>query len=1783
MTDQIIENQSYKQRRRETYRLFQKKRKQVTMEKEIEYFEKELNKALFTLGDVEEYLESERLDDVLDAYDKISNEIKDIDHTRDRVVKSLLEQETNLSEVRAWSNTAKKEIERFREFRMQLKQRIENLKGEETKQRLQREQTYQKDVTAVAAKPQSVKLQKYTITPFEGDYKDWIRFWNQFSVEVDGSSISEISKFNYLLELLKGKPRDDILGLPHTVDGYREAKKILEDTYGKDIKVRKAIIKGIKNLPEITSMKHVSTIHEFYNKLSRAVRTLSTMKKLESAESTVYTLMDKLGPVREIIAQKDDDWEEWGLEELVENLRKYVERNPLVESSGKSDHYKKGHEQNTKDRIHNGWKRENSMLSSSNENKKQTGCVYCGLRNHFSSDCQKVLDVASRREILKTKRLCFNCTKSGHGVSKCLSRGCRVCKSKHHTSLCDRTVSTLSPQQASKNKDEDSDDKSKSKKEQGKTEIEASTRLHAMTIAQINGLNVRIMIDNGSSSSYICTDLITHLGLKPKKTENKIIEQMYGIIRKKAEIYQVQLRSIMFPNFTLPINCTNAEKNILTYLPNQRIKDLKRKYPRISRLQFSDEDTIADELPIHIVLGVGDYQRIKTTEPPILGEDPTKDPGAELTKFGWVLSGNVIYHSNEVEKAFYLNSNKDEFEKLCSLEVIGITDSKDQTDETFIQDFTKQLTTTTDGRYKTRLPWKKDCVELPQNKDLALTRLKTTTRRLERIGRLDEYEAIIRDQIDQGMIEKVPPKPTGPVIHYVPHQAVIKDEAETTKLRVVYDCSARGRVTSPSLNDCLEVGPSLQPLLLDILLRNRMKKYCLIGDIKKAFLQIDVDEMDRDALRFFWYNDLQHRKVEEYRFTRVIFGSGPSPFILNATLQTHVKKYTEQFPKTCVQLLEDTYVDDIQLASDDQLELEKSKDEAALILGKGGFDLHKWHSNIPKLDGNNKNSNSENIEELTYSKQTVGTEEVETKILGTPWNKEEDNLSINFTHCIKKAEGKNVVTKRHMLSTINAIYDVLGLVSPVTLIGKSIFGEACLKKLTWDEEIPNDLLLQWSKWIEEPKRCTQISVPRCSVLQGEGRRLYIHGFSDASKVGVSAAIYILSKSGEHCEQNLLVSKSRISPKNQSTPRLELVGAYMLSKLINHVKETLHEVYIEELFAWTDSTTVLHWLQRKGTWSRYVRNRVNKILQYEFLKWKYVPSEDNPSDQGSRGVYPRQLKTLWLKGPNWLPERENWPTQPELVANDETKKEQVEVKEIAHLEAERHIEESTLDRLLQRPYWKMVRITAYIKRFIHNCRKNSEKQRRALTTDELLQAEKTCIKMIQIQLTDQDKETAVQDEENIWRKDSRIQGYKPIVLPRKNEFVNKLVTYYHEKTLHGGVNVTLCNLRQRFWITKLRALVKSVIHRCNKCKKYRAKPIDRPPTADLPNFRTELNRPFSVTGVDFAGPMLYKVRKNAYKKCYIAIFTCAAIRAVHLKLCPDLTADHFKHAMREFVARRGVPDIIISDNGKTFCATAKWLQELKYSDEICNYLADNRIQWRFNLSRAPWWGGFFERLIGIMKKALSKVIGKGMLRYNELEDILLDVECYMNNRPLVYQGEDFEEPVLTPNILLRGQPAEFLEEDIEKLADDSLVTKRINYLQNCKTQLRRRWTKEYLQSLEERQMKRTKERSNVPRIGSIVLIKDDVKDKGQWRIGRVTKLIKGTDEVIRGCELKLGNGYTIQRPLQLICDLEIVSEEKTEPKKVENNEIQQRTRYSRRAKDVARDGILAHQISDEING
>ena len=316
-----------------------------------------------------------------------------------------------------------------------------------------------------------------------------------------------------------------------------------------------------------------------------------------------------------------------------------------------------------------------------------------------------------------------------------------------------------------------------------------------------------------------------------------------------------------------------------------------------------------------------------------------------------------------------------------------------------------------------------------------------------------------------------------------------------------------------------------------------------------------------------------------------------------------------------------------------------------------------------------------------------------------------------------------------------------------------------------------------------------------------------------------------------------------------------------------------------------------------------------------------------------------------------------------------------------------------------------------------------------------------------------------DSSGLWRYHGRVPDYNPIFIPRKHLLAEKIIENRHRQNLHGGVQSTIAKVREQFWIPRIRRLTNRIRSQCNICRFYQVKPLPSPNKfPDLPDFRAKFTDPFAAIGVDFAGPFLYKNgSKNTDKgKAYIALFTCAATRGIHIKVCKDMTTSEFKCALKEVIARRGIPQLIVSDNAKTFIATNKWLKLLQKDDDMNNYLATNNIEWRFNMSRAPWWGGFFERLIGVMKSTLAKVIGNALLSYKELEEVFLDVECHMNNRPLCYVGEDFENQVVTPNILIRGKTSVLLDESTLCFDDVSVkeVRKRLRFLQKCKDGIRK---------------------------------------------------------------------------------------------------------------------------------
>ena len=490
---------------------------------------------------------------------------------------------------------------------------------------------------------------------------------------------------------------------------------------------------------------------------------------------------------------------------------------------------------------------------------------------------------------------------------------------------------------------------------------------------------------------------------------------------------------------------------------------------------------------------------------------------------------------------------------------------------------------------------------------------------------------------------------------------------------------------------------------------------------------------------------------------------------------------------------------------------------------------------------------------------------------------------------------------------------------------------------------------------------------------------------------------------------------------------------------------------DELYCWLDSTVALHWLNHDGEYRQFVENRVTKMKSHQNVIWLHVPTAENPADLGSRGGSVEE-NDLWWNGPTWLANSDRWPPNLVTKASETSEAERKVRRELFAVGVERA--NSLIDRVLEKfDLRKALRILGWISRFAHNCRHPSEKITGAMTTNKILVQEKILVKRTQQEFLDSEKFKEDKDQLNlqlnvdgVWECHGRIRGEYPIYLPDQALFTSKLVERAHYHTLHGGVGLVMSNIRKRYWIPRLRKLVKKVIRTCWGWKRFRAVPAKAPPPGPLPETRTIPSSPFNIIGVDFAGPIKYQ-KNGREKKSYIVLYTCSLTRAVFLDLLPSLETREFIKSFKRLVARRGRPSVIYSYNGLTFVAASKWLKSVRKDEELNEFLCELSISWRFNLSRAPWWGGQFERLIGVMKGCFYKTVGNGLLSWDELTEVLLDIEIAMNNRPLCYMEEDEQQPTLTPNTMLLVNP-NFLPE-LKPYHVEENLRKRAKYLKKTK--------------------------------------------------------------------------------------------------------------------------------------
>jgi hypothetical protein len=670
----------------------------------------------------------------------------------------------------------------------------------------------------------------------------------------------------------------------------------------------------------------------------------------------------------------------------------------------------------------------------------------------------------------------------------------------------------------------------------------------------------------------------------------------------------------------------------------------------------------------------------------------------------------------------------------------------------------------------------------------------------------------------------------------------------------------------------------------------------------------------------------------------------------------------------------------------------------------------------------------------------------------------------------------------------------------------------------------------------------------------------------------------------------------------SIPRLELQSAVMAVRLADTIVEGHTLKIDEVHYWGDSKTVLYWIRSDSRDYKPFVSHRVGEIQEdSKVSNWHWVPTAENVADEATRDNNPCEfgVNSRWVNGPDFLKKSVNeWPKEKtDLLKDVDQDVLEKKTKEVTCLIAS--VDPAPVpDASKFSSFAKLIRCTAIVLRFIKLCRQKTptnthcrEKWRtpviqcrggrvlrrsrpedpapkwvpmrlgQELLPQELDEAEKLVLKQSQwdsfpvemdllmkkkpVPSSSSVKTLSPYLEDGLMKLAGRTDKGKilgsgvkrPVILDPKNPVTRLLIHDYHVQAKHQGQERVVNDLRQKYWILNMRTAVKSSWTHCNTCKIRRAKP-SYPEMGQLPEFRLEQpSRPFAVTGVDYFGPMEVTIGRRREKR-YGVLFTCLSMRAVHLEIAASLTTDSCIMALRRFVARRGCPEKLYSDNGTNFHGASEELQnaikELD-SEKIQAAFSRQGMEWNFIPPSAPHMGGSWERLVRSVKTALTATLHERAPREEVLQTLFAEAEFTVNSRPLTHVSVDPDDPEsLTPNHFLIGSSTGRVAVPGKFTPDDLWLRKQWRCAQRLADHFWKRWVKEFLPTLTKRTnwFKKTKP----VEVGDLVFVADGNLPRNQWPRGLVTKVYHGSGGV-RVVKLKTQMG-SLTRPVVKICVLDV---------------------------------------------
>ena len=1628
----------------------------------------------------------------------------------------------------------------------------------------------------------STKLPILKLPEFSGNYADWERFRDMFKAIIhDNNSIPEVTKFFYLEGALKGEPKNLLASLSATDQNYIIAWDLLLKRYENKKIIINSHIKEIMDIPNIHKESHVA-LRGLANTFFKGYRSLQSLglNVAEWSAILIYILVQKLDNntrrewevfCKNIPLPNTSDFDEF----LTQRCQILEALDTKSSNSISLTPYKKP--------------LESRSFVTTNETAYKPRCAHCK-EQHFIYYCDKFkqLSVTDRFNQTKKLNLCTNCLRYGHKTAECRSSGCKICKQRHATLLHqsreqrNENISQQRGENSSLNDIPQNSNQNRSPSHTFVTENEKAGEqnnqndvitdivnpvmsitcqnsqshfiLLSTAIINIYGsdkkpIPCRVLLDCASQSNFVTSSMIKKLNLETSKINIPVIgiNQIKTNISERVEInfssnhskYKNKLKFLVLPTISnlCPQNTFDSSK--LNIPPELQLADPSFNIP-------SDID---------MLLGCEIFYELMCLGQIKLGKNM---PILQKTLLGWVVAGQVHCGRDCVAKSDAMLSNcffsqgslNKDIEKFWLLEEVLLNPRSLMTKEEIeCEDyFTETTIRDESGRFLVKLPLKDNFRNLGESEQTALNRLYAIERRLAKNPELERsYKGFMQEYIHLEHMTEIPcdfVSEKNP-IYYIPHHCVEKPESTTTKVRVVFDAACKTS-NNISLNDVLKVGPTIQNDLFSILIKFRKHNFVLIGDLEKMYRQILIDKEERNLQRIVWRNS-PDEEVKHFKLNTVTYGTASASFLSTRCLRQIALDNSIKCPTESKIIDSDFYVDDLLTGAESVESLVNLKTNICQILAKYGFQLRKFQSN----DLGVLKDDLESLQDKKY----LFANDSSIKTLGVSWIPSLDEFEYKYQNILSENEK---TTKRTILSFIAKIFDPLGILSPLSIRAKFIIQKLWQLQIDWDDNVPSEILKEWTNLKIELSQVGLIRVPR-QVLAKQPTLIEIHGFSDASERAYGCCIFLRSIDTHGCaNSHLLCAKSKVSPlKSVTLPRLELLGALLLARLFAKCKNAL-SLNINRCMLWTDSTIVLCWIANEPKfWKTFIANRVAEIHQLTQINdWNYIPSEINPSDIITRGTDLKNItnSNLWLHGPRFLVEPAEWPKNCHITNFSRSKSDVAEIRSITLVTQNKNCNTFNIfDKFSN--FNKLIHVTAYCLRFFYNLKLPKERRQiRNLTISEIEKGTTTLLKLVQNEcffddiqnlktknrVSNNSKLRALSpfiDDQGLIRLGGRLKlstlNYDtkhPILLPAKHAFTRLVIESEHQRTLHSGIQCTLSHVRQKYWPIHGKNAVKACIHKCIRCFKAHPHSSAMPKMGDLPKARITTSRPFLNVAIDYAGPFdlkASKTRTNKVIKGYVCLFVCLATKAVHIEVISDLTSDGFLSILKRFVSRRGFCTDIYSDNATNFVGCNNEListQKLIKSSNFHLYLTDTKIKWHFIPARSPNFGGLHEAAVKSCKHHLKRVLNETLLHYEEFYTLICQIEAILNSRPIVPLTTDPNDlEAITPAHFLIGTQLTAVPE--RGLVDTKIIfTRRYQHIQRIRQHFWKRWVKEYLHNLQSRTKWQFHKDSEI-QIGSLVLLKEENVPPMIWPMGRIVDVHPGKDNVTRVVSVKTKNGVT----------------------------------------------------------